>query len=537
MKHPLLSFCVSFTVLLPSAALAQEHQHGDHALGDVTFATGCNAAAQKQMNTGVAMLHSFWLSEARKTFEAAAAADRACGIAFWGVALTHFGNPFGGGPGAEGLKAGLTAAEKGVAAGGKTPRDRAYIDAALKLYKDYETVDSRTRMRSYGAALQQIAAHNPDDVESQIFSAFWMVPNASATDLTFAEQKKAADILNPLFAKYPQHPGLAHYIIHAFDSPSLAQFALDAAKRYATIAPDAPHALHMPSHTFTRLGYWDESIKTNRRAADLEPTPGAKAHPADYMVYAYLQKGQDDAARKVLDEVGINPTGVDGTGAVWVGSYNAVAMAARYSLERDDWEGATKLAVPTNQPAFIQSVARFARALGHARQGHAAPAREEIAELARLTNVLIERKDPYWPIVTDAQRMAAEAWALHHEGRHAEALAMAAQAADNEETVEKHPVTPGPLIPARELLGDILMVHGKPAEALAAYEQTMKKEPNRLRTLAGAAAAASQAGKQDVAMKYRTAIRKLIDPASPRARLLLGNMLYESYLRVVGQQK
>jgi tetratricopeptide (TPR) repeat protein len=521
MKHPLLSISLSLSVLLPSAALAQEHKHVDHALGSVTFSTGCNPAAQKLMNTGVAMLHSFWLTEARKTFEAAAQADAGCGIAYWGVALTHFGNPFAGGPGPDGLKAGLAAAEKGVSIGGKTPRDQAYVDAALKLYKDYETVDSRTRMRAYGAALKQIAAANPNDVESQIFAAFWMVPNASATDLTFAEQKKAADVLNPLFAKYPQHPGLAHYIIHAFDSPPLAQLALDAAKSYATIAPDAPHALHMPSHTFTRLGLWEESIKTNRRAADLEPTAGAKAHPADYMVYAYLQKGQDDAAKKVLDEVGINPTGVDGTGAVWVGSYNAVAMAARYALERDDWAGATQLAVPTNQPAFIQSIARFSRALGHARQGHAAPAREEIAELTKLTSVLTERKDPYWPIVVDAQRMAAEAWVLHAEGKHAEALAMAAQAADKEELVEKHPVTPGPLIPARELLGDILMVHGKHAEALAAYEQTLKKEPNRLRTLAGAARAAKAAGKADVAAKYQAEVKKLIDPGSPRAKSLL----------------
>jgi tetratricopeptide (TPR) repeat protein len=474
------------------------------------------------MNTAVAMLHSFWLSEARKTFESAAQADPACGIAYWGVALTHFGNPFAGGPGPDGLKAGLAAAEKGASIGGKNARDRAYIDAAVALYKNYETVDSRTRMRAYGAALQQIAAQDPNDVETAIFSAFWMVPNASPTDLTFAEQKKAAQILNPLFAKYPQHPGLAHYIIHAFDSPPLAHLAIGAARRYAEIAPDAPHAQHMPSHTFTRLGYWDESIKTNRRAADLEPTAGAKAHPADYMVYAYLQKGQDEQARAVLAEVGINPTGVDGTGAVWVGSYNAVAMAARYALERDDWAAATQLAVPDNQPAFIQAVARFARALGHARQGHAEPARAEINELSRLVNVLTERKDTYWPIVVDAQRMAAEAWVLHAEGKHAEALALAAQAADKEEIVEKHPVTPGPLIPARELQGDILMLHKQPAEALAAYEATLKKEPNRLRTLAGAARAARAAGRADVAAKYQGEVRKLIDPASPRAAKLMG---------------
>lgn len=524
MKHPLLSLTLGVALVLPGAAAAQDHKHADdHTLGDVHFSVGCNADAQKRMNTAVAMLHSFWLTEARKTFESAAQADPTCGVAYWGVALTYFGNPFGGGPGAEGNKAGLAAAERAASIGGKNARDKAYIDAALALYRDYETVDNRTRMRAYEAALARLHEQDANDTETAIFHGLWMVANASPADLTFAQQKKAADLLNPLFEKQPQHPGLAHYIIHAFDSPPLAQYALNAARRYAEIAPDAPHALHMPSHTFTRLGYWDESIKTNRRAADLEPTQGAKAHPADYMVYAYLQKGQDNAARAVLQEVGINPTGVDGTGAVWVGSYNAVAMAARYALERDDWKSATELAVPDNQPAFIQGVARFARALGHARLGHAEPARAEINEMNRLVAALTERKDPYWPIVVDAQRMAAEAWVLHAEGKHAEALAMAAQAADKEETVEKHPVTPGPLIPARELQGDILLVHGKPADALAAYEQTLKKEPNRLRTLAGAARAAKAAGNAELAARYQGEVKKLIDPASPRAGKLLGD--------------
>jgi tetratricopeptide (TPR) repeat protein len=524
MKTRSILLTIPLLAIMSGPAAAQEHKH-DHAgsVGSVTFPVGCNAEAQKHMNTGVAMLHNFWLAEARKTFEAVAQADPSCGVAYWGVALTHFGNPFGGGPGPEGNKAGFEAAEKAASIGGKTPRDRAYIAAAQQLYKDYQTVDNRNRMRAYAAALAGIQAGLPDDVETAIFHSLWMVATAPPTDLTFAQQKRAADILNPLFVKYPQHPGLAHYIIHAFDSPPLAQYALDAARRYAEIAPAAPHALHMPSHTFTRLGYWDESIKTNRKSADLETSPGAKAHPADYMVYAYLQKGQDDAARKVLDEIGINPTGVDGTGGVWVGSYNAVAMAARYALERNDWAGATALSVPTNQPAFIQSIARFARALGHAQQGHVAPAREEIAELARLTNVLTERNDPYWPIVTDAQRMAAEAWVLHHEGKHAEAMAMARQAADKEETVEKHPVTPGPLIPARELLGDILMLHKQPAAALEAYESTLKKEPNRLRTLVGAMRAAKAAGKNDLAGKYRADVAKLLDAGSPRRTQLLGD--------------
>ncbi len=524
MKSPLLYMALSAALLLPATAQAQHEHHGGHSLGDVEFKVGCNAEAQKRMNTAVAMLHSFWMAEARKTFEQAAQADPTCGVAYWGAAITHFGNPFGGGPGQEGNAAGLAAAQKAASIGGKTPRDQAYIAAAMALFQDHDKVDNRTRMRAYEAAMAELHARDPNDTESAIFHGLWMVANASPSDLTFAQQKKAAEILNPIFEKQPQHPGLAHYIIHAFDSPPLAHLALDAARRYAEIAPDAPHALHMPSHTFTRLGYWDESIKTNRRSADLEPTPGAKAHPADYMVYAYLQQGQDEAAAAVLKEVGVDAKGVGSTGVVWIGSYNGGAMVARYSLERDDWEAATKLAVPTEQPAFVQAVTRFARALGHARLGHVEPARAELNELNHLTNVLIERKDTYWPIITDAQRMAAEAWVLHHEGKHAEAMAMAAQAADKEETVEKHPVTPGPLIPARELYGDILMLHNKPAEALAAYEATLKKEPNRLRTLAGAARAAARAGQADVAKKYTAAHQELLHPESPRRELLLSGL-------------
>jgi tetratricopeptide (TPR) repeat protein len=523
MKYPLV-ILLAAALLTPAAARAQHEQHGGHSLGHVEFTVGCNAEAQKRINTAVAMLHSFWMAEARQTFESAAQADPSCGVAYWGVAITHFGNPFGGGPGADGNAAGLAAAQKAASLGGKTARDQAYIAAAMALYKDYQTVDNRTRMRAYHAALGDLHARDASDTETAIFYGLWTVANAPATDLTFAQQKKAAEILNPLFVKQPEHPGLAHYIIHAFDSPPLAHLALDAAKRYAEIAPDAPHAQHMPSHTFTRLGFWDESIKTNRRSFDLEPTPASKAHAADYMVYAYLQKGQDDAAASVLKEIGVNPAGIGSTGIVWVGSYNAGAMVARYSLEREDWAAATQLAVPTEQPAFVQAVTRFGRALGHARQGHVEPARAEIAELVRLTSVLTERKDPYWPIVIDAQRMAAEAWVLHHEGKHAEALAMAAQAADKEETVEKHPVTPGPLIPARELYGDILMVHNKPAEALAAYEATLKKEPNRLRTLAGAARAAAKAGNRAAAQKYAAEVRQLIDAQSPRRDLLLSGL-------------
>jgi hypothetical protein len=274
----------------------------------------------------------------------------------------------------------------------------------------------------------------------------------------------------------------------------------------------------MPSHIFTRMGYWDESIKTNRRSADLEPTPGGKTHPMDYMVYAYLQQGRDDAALAVIKEVGGNTAGEYIAGAL--GSYNALAMPARFALERDDWQAAAALAVPGESPApEAVAVTHFARGLGAARAGNVPAARAEIAALEQIVSALNARKDPYWPIVVDAQRLAVSAWVAHAEGRHDEALRLAREAADKEERVEKHPVTPGPLIPARELLGDLLLVHDRPADALAAYEATLKREPNRTRTLAGAARAAKAAKNAAAAAAHYRSVIEIMDPQSKRAAL------------------
>jgi tetratricopeptide (TPR) repeat protein len=496
--------------------LAQEHRHEE--LGTVAFSVTCNTEAQTRMNRAVAMLHSFWFPEARKTFESVVQADPACGIAYWGVAMTHFGNPMAGGSTAEGQAAGWDAAQKAVSIGAKSDRDRAYIDAAVALFQDHATLGNRARMLKYEAALKRIVDRFPDDTETQIFHAIFRVANASPTDLTFAQQKDAAQLLTRLYRQQPNHPGLAHYIIHAFDSPPLANLALDAARQYASIAPAAPHALHMPSHIFTRLGYWDESIKTNRRSADLEPTPGGKSHPLDYLVYAYLQQGRDAQALAAIKEIGGSTTGEYIAGAL--GSYNALAMPARFALERDDWKGAASLTVMAAAPApEAVAVTHFAKGLGAARAGDLVLARAEVAALENIVANLTARKDPYWPIVVDAQRMAVSAWIAHAEGRREEALRLAREAAEKEETVEKHPVTPGPLIPARELLGDLLMAHKQPGPALVAYEETLTREPNRTRTLLGAARAARAAGKTDVAKKYYRSVLDLLDPATARPEL------------------
>ena len=508
---------VGIAVAAVQGAWAQEPPH-THEVGDVTFPVSCNAEAQTRMNQAVASLHSFWFPEARKGFESVVQADSGCGIAYWGVAMSHFGNPMAGGSAADGQAAGWDAAQKAVSTGGRSDRDRAYIDAAVALFQDHGTLNNRARMLKYEASMKRIVDRFSDDTEAQIFHAMFRVANAPPTDLTFAQQKEAAQLLTRLYRQQPQHPGLAHYIIHAFDSPPLANLALDAARQYAGIAPAAPHALHMPSHIFTRLGFWNESIATNRRSADLEPTPGGKSHPLDYMVYAYLQQGRDEAARAALKEIGGDTTGEYIAGAL--GSYNALAMPARFALERDDWKTAAALMVTSAMaPPEARAVTHFAKGLGAARAGDVATAKQEVAALETGVRDLTARRDPYWPIVVDAQRLAVSAWVAHAEGRHADALRLAGEAADKEEQVEKHPVTPGPLVPARELLGDILMVHNQPGQALVAYEATLLREPNRARTLVGAARAARAAGKNDVATRYYRSVIDIMDPKTVRPEL------------------
>jgi tetratricopeptide (TPR) repeat protein len=516
MRALLAAFGMAAVLSMPASA--EEPQQSEQ-VGTVTFPVDCNAEAQTRMSRGVAMLHSYWFPQARRTFESVLEADPGCGIAHWGIALTHFGNPMAGGAAAEAQAAGWESAQKAVSVGARNDHDRAYVDAAVALFQDHATVNNRARMVKYTEGLKRIVDRFPDDAEATIFYAMFRVATAPPTDLTFAQQKEAAQVLTRLYREKPNHPGLAHYIIHAFDSPPLANLALDAARQYASIAPAAPHALHMPSHIFTRMGFWDESVATNRRSADAEPTPGGKTHPMDYMVYAYLQRGRDEAALAVLKEAGANTAG-EYTAIGALGSYNSLAMPARYALERDDWKSAASLAIPAQSPpAEAIAVAHFAKGLGAARSGDAAGAKEQMAVLEKLAADLTARKDPYWPIVVDAQRLAISAWVAHAEGRHGDAVRLAREAADKEETVEKHPVTPGPLIPARELLGDILMVHKQPVEALAAYEATLKREPNRLRTLLGAARAAKAANNNDAAAKHYRSVIELLDPRTTRPAL------------------
>jgi tetratricopeptide (TPR) repeat protein len=497
------------TALVTSTALAQHEHHGNaETVGRVSFPSSCAAPVQPKLDLAVAMLHSFWFAEAATAFSAIAAEDSTCAMAHWGTAMTMWGNPFARLPiTGERQATGLAAAERATELAQRAShREQMYAAAALALWRDADTQDHLARLGRHEAAMEKLYAAHREDPEAAIFYARSVIANAPPSDLTFARQKFAATILEPLFEQQPLHPGLAHYTIHTFDSPALAQHGLAAARRYAKIAPAAPHALHMPSHIFTRLGLWDESIETNRRSANAEPDSNAAVHPNDYMVYAYLQQGRDaDAERVVRRSRERNDRFYGG-----VLGYNAIAMQARYALERGAWAEATTVQVPQSGAPFIAAVARFARAIGAARSGNSASAKAEVAALATLRDSLKAHGDTYWTTIVEAQRLAASAWIATAKGRHDEAMRLAREGADLEETVEKHPVTPGPLLPARELQGDLLMALGRHAEALEAYERTLTREPNRARALYGAARAAERSGNASLARTHYESLATLM---------------------------
>ncbi|MBA3342937.1 MAG: hypothetical protein H0T48_14035 [Gemmatimonadaceae bacterium] len=492
---------------------AQQHDHGKpgEKLGAVSFQTSCSPAAAPQVNRAMAMLHSFWFDEALKAFTAIAGADSTCAIAHWGAAMTMWGNPFVRQPHTpEQQRLGLAAAERAAALSPRAQhREQMYIDAVVALWRDADKLDHLGRLARHEAAMEKLYEAHPEDPEAAMFYARALIANASPADREFKSQLHAASLLEPLFTKQPDHPGLSHYIIHTFDSPKLASQGLSAAKRYASIAPAAPHALHMPSHIFTRLGLWDESILTNRRSAAAEPDSNAAVHPNDYMVYAYLQQGRDGDAWKVVART---KSAADRFYGAILG-YNAAAMQARHALERSAWRDAAAIPVPATSAPFVEAITRFARAVGAARSGGITSAHADVAALATLRDTLKARKDVYWSTIIEAQRLAASAWIARAEGKNEEAVRLARQGAELEESVEKHPVTPGPLLPARELEGDLLLELGRASDALQSYEMTLVREPRRARALFGAASAAEKAGNRAKATERYQELLALMDRA------------------------
>lgn len=516
-----LALLLAFNSLPCLADEPHPHEHGSPPgrLGKVDFPVSCSASTREQFQRGVALLHSFWYDAAEKTFLEVARADPACAMAYWGIAMTNFhpvwaaGNP-GAEPSPAELRKGSEAAAKAVAANAKTERERDYIAAVEAYYRDADKLDHRARALAFEAGMERVYRKNPNDREAGIFYALAILGTASPADKTYASQKKAAEILNRLLPDMPEHPGIAHYLIHSFDYPSLAGLALPAARSYARIASDAPHALHMPSHIFTRLGLWEDSIQSNLASAAAaqkyvaKAAPGATAfddmHAEDYLEYAYLQLGRDSEAGSVVERVGrVDRLDVPNFAA----AYALAAVPTRYAIERQKWAEAAKLeARPASFPwqkfRNAEAILCFGRALGAARSGDLAAAREALGRLEAIEKELDQKGDKYWSGQVAIQRLEAASWIARAEGKSEDALRLARSAAELEASTEKHPVTPGSIVPARELLGDLLLELKQPAAALQEYEASLATSPNRLHGLAGATRAASGSGDRDKAASY-----------------------------------
>jgi tetratricopeptide (TPR) repeat protein len=509
-KKLFLSLTLS-TLLLASIVLAQEKAM--ERLGQVSFPISCTPAAQKQFDRGLAALHSFWYEEALRVFTAVTETDPGCAMAYWGIAMSIY-YPLWVPPSESTLHKGMNAVEKAKAVGAKTDREGAYIAAIESFYKDSNKLDHRTRTLAYEKALEQLYRQYPKDREAAIFYALALNATAPPTDKTYAKQLRAGEILEKVFAEQPDHPGVAHYIIHSYDNPPLASRGLPAAQRYAKIAPAVPHAQHMPSHIFTRLGLWEESIRSNLGAVAASKQYAAKAHPGaayyehlhalDYLGYGYLQMAQDRQAKGVVDELlsiqKVQPE-------AFQAAYAFAAIPARYALERRLWSEAAALTVqpstfPWSRFPWAEAVTHFARALGSARSGNVAKARKDIEKLEALQDALTNAKDSYWAKQVDIQRRTATAWFLRAEGKNDEALNLMQSAADLEDSTDKHPVTPAPILPARELLGEMLLELDNPAQALKEFEASSRVEPNRFRGLHGAAKAAQMSGDLKKARNY-----------------------------------
>ena len=513
MKSKSVFFASVIVLALTLPSLAQEDK-----LGKVSFPTSCDPKVQAQFERGVAMLHSFWYSAGDKMFRDVLTQDPSCAIATWGIAALLMSNPLAGlGSSPKGAAQAQAAIEQGRKIGAKTQRERDYIEAVAAYYEDWTNRYENDRQKSRAKAYEALAARYPDDDEAQIFFALYLAGTQSQAEQTYATYLKAASILEKQFTKYPDHPGVAHYLIHSYDAPSIAQKGLPAARRYASIAPAAPHALHMPSHIFTRVGAWADSAATNQRSAETAKKGNDKdeqMHALEYMVYAHLQLARDNDARLVMEEA------AQVSGFIRnAGPYAFAAIPARYAIERGDWSGAMKLRPIANDFHYTEALTHFARALGAARSGDSASAETEVGHLARLRDALKTAKNEYWVTEVEISRLAASAWTALALGKKDEAVKLMRSAADTEDKNEKHIVTPGRIVPARELLGQMLLDLKRPAEALKEFEASQIREPNRFHGFAGAAQAAAQSGNSVKAKQHYTRLIELVGKGGPRPEL------------------
>jgi hypothetical protein len=512
---PLL-FAIVVILFCVSVALAHEQAEK---LGQIHFPVSCSKEAQTQFDRAVALLHSFWYAEAVKGFTAVTVADPTCAMGYWGIAMSVW-YPLWQPPSEAMLKKGGDAVEQAKAVGGKTEREQQYIAAIEMFYKDADTLDHRTRAVAYENAMEQLHRRYPEDREAAVFYALVLNATASPNDKTYAKQLKATEILEKVFEEQPEHPGVAHYLIHSYDYPPLASRGLTAARRYAKIAPSAPHALHMPSHIFTRSGLWQESVESNRDSAAAAKEYNSafeQLHAMDYLTYAHLQMAQDLAAKQVVDE---RNALAQGDLENFAAAYAFAAIPARYTLERRRWSEAAQLEPRPSNVKYTEAITYFARAIGAARSGDVASARDNVDKLQALQTGLVEAKQGYWAEQVEVQRRVAAAWVAHANGKRAEPLDLMQAAADLEDSTEKHPVTPGPISPAREQLGELLLELNEPAQALQAFEVSMQREPNRFNGIYGAARAAELARDGDNARKYYASLMALCEqPDSERPEL------------------
>lgn len=515
-----LSVLSTLALTAASSAFAHTPPVDLKRLGKVDFKVDCNAAAQTEFNRAMALYHSFAWPAAMDSFDAVLKADPTCGMAHWGKAVTTLDNPFIWPANLPAQKLNdiggmLEAAKK---AGLKTDREKGYVAAVEIFIKDHDKLNHRTRLEAFDQAMQKHAAANPKDAEATIFSALVHSANFDPADKTYKNQLAAAKKLEPLFKAMPKHPGVAHYLIHSYDYPPIAKHGLNAAKLYAKIAPDATHALHMPSHIFTRLGAWQDSIDANRASAKAATDKTFDSHHAsDYMVYAHLQLAQDKAAQAAMKESFAKPP-VDHFGS----AFAYAAMPARMALERSDWKDAANLALtpggeyPWKKYPHAEALNAFAKGIGHARLGDAAKAREQHARLVKLSEQTKELKLAYWVEQIAIQADVVEGLALCAENKVDACIDALKKAAAREDATEKHAVVPGPMLPAREVLAEMLLgTAKKPVDALKEYEAVLQKEPNRYRAVSGAMASAKESGDKRKAQAMARQLMKLGAKADP----------------------
>ena len=513
MKRKLAAACVA-SIFYASCAIGQ-HDH-EAALGTVNFPVSCNAEAQAHFNTAAALLYSFYWEKVDAAVAAVLQADPTCAMAYWAKAIASLDNPLGAPPTPQLEQQGWAAVEKAKQFGGRTPRERDYIAAVETVFRDHATVPFKTRAATYEKALEQLYTRYPKDSEAAILYAFWLQVTADRNDLTHAKQLQSGRILEKVATTQPRHPGVVHFLIHAYDFPAIAEHGVDAARRYAAIAPDSPHALHMPSHIFSRVGKWQDSIDMNLRSRAVATADRDRYHALDYLTYASLQLGRDADAQKWVAFVQSNDTLNEQTRQI---AYAAAVIPARFALERGEWAAAAQLSLRPAGSALDwapfpegEAVNAYARGLGAARMGNAGAAKVEVARLGKLRQAMIEQKKDYWIEQADIQVDTIRAWIARAEGRNDEAVHLMRAAADREDRTEEHVMMPGRVIPVREMLGELLLDLKRPLTALSAFEESQRNDPNRFRNVYGAARAAELAGKRDKARTYYAQLLQQVGP-------------------------